>query len=98
MKGNILPTRLGLALALTLLSATLASAQPGGPLPAPLPLFPADNWWNTDVSAAPVDPHSAAYINFLGSGVGLHPDFGGDSDPSPAWSTSRCPAPSRWCR
>jgi hypothetical protein len=83
MNRNILPTRLGLALALTLLSATLAAAQPGGPLPAPLPLFPADNWWNTDVSAAPVDPHSAAYINFLGAGVGLHPDFGGDSDPSP---------------
>ena len=31
----------------------------GGPLPGPLPLFPSDNWWNLDISAAPVDPASA---------------------------------------
>ena len=43
--------RFGLRLlALSLLCTSIASAQPGGPLPA---LFPADNWWNTDVSAAP---------------------------------------------
>lgn len=72
-----------LLLALSLLSASALSAQPGGALPGPLPLFPADNWWNTDVSSAPVDPHSASYIHFIGDGVGLHPDFGGDSDPSP---------------
>ena len=39
--------------------------------------FPADNWWNLDVSNAPVDPNSAAYIAFIGSTRGLHPDFGG---------------------
>ena len=71
---------------LLLLSAPAAfaqSAQPGGALPGPLPLFPADNWWNADVSSAPVDPHSASFINFIGGNVGLHPDFGGNADPFP---------------
>ncbi len=57
----------------------LAEAAParGGPLGVPLPLFPADNWWNLDVSQAPVDANSAAYIRFIGASRGLHPDFGG---------------------
>jgi hypothetical protein len=55
----------------------------GGDLPAPLPLFPPDNWWNSDISAAPLDSNSSAYIDFVGATRGLHPDFGGDSgDPS----------------
>jgi hypothetical protein len=51
----------------------------GGPLPGPLPLFPPDNWWNVDVSAAPVDANSAAFIAWIGSTKGMHPDFGGDA-------------------
>jgi hypothetical protein len=39
-------------------------------------LFPADNWWNQDISTAPVDPQSDAYINFIGRSRGAHPDFG----------------------
>jgi hypothetical protein len=38
--------------------------------------FPADNAWNLDVSADPVDPNSTAIITFIGAGAGLHPDFG----------------------
>ena len=38
--------------------------------------FPASSLWNTDISAAPVDPNSANIINFIGSTVTLHPDFG----------------------
>jgi hypothetical protein len=38
--------------------------------------FPADNLWNQDVSSALVDANSSAIINFIGSGIGLHPDFG----------------------
>ena len=38
--------------------------------------FPADNLWNNDISSAPVDPNSAAIINFIGASVPLHPDFG----------------------
>ncbi|HUO25462.1 MAG TPA: hypothetical protein VMU61_07330 [Candidatus Aquilonibacter sp.] len=38
--------------------------------------FTGSNLWNTDISAAPVDPNSDAIINFIGPTVGLHPDFG----------------------
>jgi len=38
--------------------------------------FPVDNAWNTDISAAPLDPNSDALIASIGLGVGLHPDFG----------------------
>ena len=66
-----------------LLGASPSGAQPNGPLPQPLPLFPADNWWNTDVSAAPLDAGSAGFIQHIGGGTPLHPDFGGDADPFP---------------
>jgi hypothetical protein len=38
--------------------------------------FPVDNPWNTDISAAPVDPNSGNLIASIGTGLGLHPDFG----------------------
>ncbi len=53
----------------------------GGPLPGPFPLFPRSNWWNLDISAAPLDPASAAFITFIGGATPLHPDFGGDVSP-----------------
>ena len=61
--------------------ATVPAA--GGAVPGPLPLFPADNWWNLDVSSAPVDPASASYIAFINNGGTrrLHPDFGGEASP-----------------
>src|SRR5882757_11344966 len=65
-------------------SASAQSPQRGGALPQPLPLFPLTNWWNTDVSVAPVDPKSAAYISYVGATNGMHPDFGGDSGDSSA--------------
>ncbi|MBI2215002.1 MAG: hypothetical protein HYU52_15245 [Acidobacteria bacterium] len=78
------------ATAIALLAfASMAGAQTSGvvrngPLPAPLPLFPAGNWWNIDISAAPVDPNSASFINMIGPTRGMHPDLGGDADPSPS--------------
>jgi len=39
-------------------------------------LFPSDNWWNQDISSAPIDPQSDAYINFIGRTRTGHPDFG----------------------
>jgi hypothetical protein len=39
-------------------------------------VFPPDNALNQDVSNAPVDPNSAAYIASIGAGGHLHPDFG----------------------
>jgi hypothetical protein len=38
--------------------------------------FTSANLWNKDISASPVDPNSDAIINFIGPGIGLHPDFG----------------------
>ncbi len=68
--------------AFTALPVMLAAlSTQGGPLPGPLPLFPPDNWWNTDISTAPVDTASATYISFVGATKGLHPDFGGDVTP-----------------
>jgi hypothetical protein len=64
-------------------STAFGQAVQGGPLPGPLPLLPANNWWNVDVSAAPVDPNSAGFISFIGASRGLHPDLGGDSSPYP---------------
>lgn len=76
---------IGLTLAATAALAQCPPAVPveGAPPPAPLPLFPADNWWNVDVSAAPIDPSSASYIAFINNGGTrhLHPDFGGEATP-----------------
>jgi len=38
--------------------------------------FPADSLWNRDISNDPVDSDSTAIINFIGSAIGLHADFG----------------------
>jgi hypothetical protein len=55
----------------------------GAPPPGPLPMLPPDNWWNLDISAAPVDSGSASYIAFINNGGTrhLHPDFGGEASP-----------------
>jgi hypothetical protein len=62
---------------------TAWAATLNGPIPGPLPIFPHDNWWNLDVSDAPVDPSSASYIAFINNGSTrrLHPDFGGEASP-----------------
>jgi hypothetical protein len=78
------------ALALGLLAAPVALAQCPASVPVegaaptgPLPLFPPDNWWNLDISLAPVDTNSASYIAFINNGGTrrLHPDFGGEVSP-----------------
>src|SRR3954469_15984801 len=72
------------------LLAGLATARPGaqsqsapaeriGPMAGPL--FPADNWWNQDISGAPVDARSPQFIAFVGATRRLHPDFGGFESP-----------------
>ncbi|KNZ33410.1 MAG: hypothetical protein AD742_05740 [Methylibium sp. NZG] len=52
-----------------------ASLGVGASLNGAIP-FPADNPWNTDISAAPVDPNSANIIATIGLNTGLHADFG----------------------
>ena len=76
------------ACCLFLLAAPAAIAQScppsvpvqGAPVLA-FPVFPSDNWWNTDIRDAPVDPASANFIAFIGATRKLHPDFGGEESP-----------------
>src|SRR5664280_1455958 len=46
------------------------------PTLAGCPIFPVSNVWNTRIDLLPIDPRSADYINAIGPGTGLHPDFG----------------------
>jgi len=71
--------RIVLSLVLVVALPLSADAIQGADLGVPQPLFPPNNWWNSDISAAPVDSNSAAYIQFIGPTRGLHPDFGGDA-------------------
>jgi hypothetical protein len=64
-----------------MLGVVAAAATLNGVLPGPLPLFPRTNWWNADISQAPVDPASASFIVFIGTTRRLHPDFGGEASP-----------------
>jgi hypothetical protein len=65
------------------------SSNPGSPIPNPgegavrlnddfggRQLFPSDNWWNQEITNAPVDAQSSAYIDFIGRTRAAHPDFG----------------------
>jgi len=62
-------------------------STPGGPAPPSTRvalnddfsgrvLFPFDNWWNQDISRAPLDGQSNAFIDYIGRTRTLHPDFG----------------------
>ena len=67
------------------------SAPSAAPAPAPAPTssavrlnddldgrrpFPSDNWWNVEITGAPIDAQSDAFIDFIGRSRTLHPDFG----------------------
>jgi hypothetical protein len=66
---------------------------------AACPIFPADNAWNQDVSAAPVDPNSDRYLAAMNAATTkLHPDFGSEPTygipwfavaPPPTWAEMR---------
>jgi hypothetical protein len=61
-----------------------AVSEAGRARPANVPvvggcqIFPANNWWNTDISNYPLDKLSSKYIAALPGN--LHPDFGHDPD------------------
>jgi hypothetical protein len=40
------------------------------------PLFPADSVWHAGVSRLPAHPRSGAYLAAMGTGAGIHADFG----------------------
>jgi len=63
---------LGLAATMAGSSATSSQARPIGGCR----LFPANNYWNADVSQLPVHARSRAWLSHMSTGVDLHPDFG----------------------
>ena len=56
-------------------SCSQIAAGQGASLNGFLP-FDASSAWNQDISSAPVDPNSAALVNFIGTSTPVHPDFG----------------------
>jgi hypothetical protein len=57
------------------ISGAVVATAPG-PHEYSCPIFPASNPLNREITHAPVDPRSAAYIAAIGAGGHLHPDFG----------------------
>jgi hypothetical protein len=62
------------AAALAVRTATRAASPP--PREAGCPVFPSGNPLNRDISRAPVDVRSSAYVASIGLTAHLHPDFG----------------------
>ncbi len=59
------------------LSIDTTSSGGGSPMIGPCAVFPANNEWNRNISADPVDPNSANYMAAMNAGTTfLHPDFG----------------------
>jgi hypothetical protein len=54
---------------------------PGGsPVVGGCKIFPADNPWNLDISAYPLNANSATYLANMSPSTGFHPDWGTVSD------------------
>ena len=71
----------GLLLAALLPAAASApdvalAASATGPRLGGCPVFPANNWWNRDISGMPVDSHSRTWLSHMSTSRNLHPDFG----------------------
>jgi hypothetical protein len=84
------PRRLA-ALLLTVALVAAGSSAAAGPAPVPgperaagvvpvagtsCPVFPADNYWNTDIRKLPVDTRSTGWLSHMSTDRNLHPDFG----------------------
>ena len=59
-------------------AAGIAGVRPTVPVVGGCSIFPANNWWNTDISKYPLDPNSNNYIASIPGN--LHPDFGHNPD------------------
>src|SRR6476469_6512259 len=74
-------SRLRLPLLAGLLLSALALAVPAPGTTAATSvggcrIFPANNWWNRDISTLPVDRRSTTWLSHMSTGRNLHPDFG----------------------
>ena len=83
----------GAVVALVGAAAVVPTAAAARPLPtAPdCPMMPADTVWHLDVSAMPLHPMSDTWVDAIGRGATVHPDFGsGEWDGGPIgipWTT-----------
>jgi len=60
-----------------LFALALSAAAQAPPIgPNGCTVLPADNIWNTPVDQLVVSPNSSTYVNRIGAGSPLHPDFG----------------------
>ncbi|MGH3497517.1 MAG: hypothetical protein ACRDP1_08650 [Nocardioidaceae bacterium] len=59
-------------------SAVQPTARPGAatPMVGGCHVFPAENYWNADISRLPVAPRSRQWIRHMSPATHLHPDFG----------------------
>jgi hypothetical protein len=56
---------------------SIAEDAQGSPISvAGCPAFPANNYWNADISQLPVNARSAQWTSHMSPGAHLHPDFG----------------------
>ena len=71
---------MSLSIPAAVVAIALGVAADAGPTLGGCPVFPADNAWNQDVSSAPVDPRSDAYVASISRDGDrfLHADFGGN--------------------
>ncbi|HVW87268.1 MAG TPA: hypothetical protein VHB50_21425 [Bryobacteraceae bacterium] len=56
--------------------SVIIPAQAQSPFIGKCAVFPSNNIWNTPVDQLPVASTSATYVNTIGPGLPLHPDFG----------------------
>jgi hypothetical protein len=77
----------------------------GTPNPGSVPtiagcnIFPADNAWNADISAYPLDPNGATYLANMSPATGFHPDWGTVTDEYGipfSTGTGAAPQPMTW--
>lgn len=74
-----MPFRRASVLTLALAATVVLSAAAPPVLLEPLTgrqVFPVSNWWNLDITTAPIDTRSAALISWIGTTRQAHPDFG----------------------
>ena len=76
MLGKLQSRRFAALLAVPpfLLFAFAAATAP--PVLGGCAIYPADHIWNTPIATLPVHARSAAYVDSIGAGVGMHADFG----------------------
>ena len=51
--------------------------KPAAAHPVACPNFPANNWWNRDISRMPLNRYNSQWLSHMSTGRHLHPDFGG---------------------